>query len=101
MNITLSLPVGYKTKIHSNPQDVNNNPVTVPTPCVWGVDNGLVSLNSDGGDQNVGCIVTAGTTIGVSTVTVTDGVVVATITITITALPLDHFAPTYDPPTPA
>lgn len=100
MALAVSLPVGFKVLIHSNPQDVGNHPVT-PSPAVsWTTDRpDLVSLSATG----IGlpdCWVTA-LAVGSAKVTMTSGSVTNEADITVTPSTLDHFSPTNDPPVPA
>jgi hypothetical protein len=99
--MTFTIPVGFKRACHSNPQDVSDHAVTPSSPVIWTADppTGVVSL-LPAGVQSVDCWIT-GTDIGTATITVAQGGVTETATINVVAVPLDHFALTADPATPA
>ena len=103
-----TITAGQSVVIDSNPLDSDNNP-TIPTgPVTWSfADPGSATLGTltPQGTQTEDCNFssTAGGPLGVATINITGpgaGPKTSQVTVTVVAGELDHFAPTFETPTP-
>lgn len=102
--VSQTLAAGQTTILHSNPEDVGNNPATPFNPLTYTVDQPSIIQLTPSADS-LTCACKALGPVGTAVLTISGqavnfGPAITTqVQLVVAAGPLDHFSPSFDAPT--